>query len=538
MLARFLVAYLFCLTAASYAVYTRAELTDVGPADAVVVTSTWERGTLVTRSFGTGAPVPPNDPGMVHEVVTGEAPLPRDRRLLALALLPGKDGVRARLDGKEAIVTVDDLLLHGAYERAFVDPGTGLGFGTDPDVVFSLLAERLATDFATVATRAELTRLGFRRVVSKDRAPEAPRALDVTVAKEAVAGFAAHLSRGVDGTGHFAYLVDATSGRSDGSYNWPRHSGATYFLAQATRVTFDPAVAAAARRASALLRDSLLVECGKERCIADGEIADVGSSALATLAFTEIEAAGVDTGFRPAIRALTSFLRSQQRPDGELMHYYDRTTSSPLDIQVLYYTGEAVFALARAHRLTGDEEALHAAKKGLVRLGRSWDFFGNRYYFGEEHWTCQAAAELVDRSDDRTTLDFCKRWHAFSRAMQYRPGETPFDARGGFGVGPLMPPRVTAASSRAEAAGALLDGLMRATPDDPDVPALQDELRLALEFMLRQRLGRDVEHLFATPREVVGRLPGSSVDWRLRIDYEQHAGSALVRWIALQERSK
>jgi hypothetical protein len=35
-------------------------------------------------------------------------------------------------------------------------------------------------------------------------------------------------------------------------------------------------------------------------------------------------------------------------------------------------------------------------------------------------------------------------------------------------------------------------------------------------------------------------MPGSEVDWDLRIDFAQHAGSAMVRWLALaaSERPK
>lgn len=539
MLRRVLVGYAVTLSVASYAVYTRAKGDLSAPSNTTVVTSTWSSGGLSTRSTHVGAvPPPPSDPQVVYEVVTKESEIARDPRLFAIALLPGRDGVRARLDGREAIVTVDDLLIRGAYERAFVDPGTGLGFGTDPSIVFPLLAERLGVGVSEVSARAELSRLTFRRIVSPDRAPSPPPKLDVTTARDAIAQFSLHLARGVDATGHYAYLVDATTGRSDGSYNWPRHSGATYFLAQAAHVTGDPTVANACKRAAALLRDELFVSCGKEKCIAEGGVADLGSSALATLAFTEIDASGLDSGYRPTIRALTSFLRSQQRPDGEMMHFFDRTIDRPIDTQGLYYTGEATFALARAHRVTGDEEALAAAKRALTRLGHSWEFFGSRYYYGEEHWTCQAAAELADRSTDRSALEFCARWHEYARAIQYRPNETPFDAAGGFGVGPLLPPRITAASSRAEAAGALIGALRRTSPADPDLLALEDELTKALELVLRLRLGRDVEHLFASPEKAVGRLPGSAVDWRLRIDYEQHAGSALVRWLALHEAKK
>ena len=33
-----------------------------------------------------------------------------------------------------------------------------------------------------------------------------------------------------------------------------------------------------------------------------------------------------------------------------------------------------------------------------------------------------------------------------------------------------------------------------------------------------------------------GAIPGSEVDWQLRIDYAQHAGSALVRWLEVSAR--
>lgn len=538
MIRRVLVGYTALLAAASFVTYRHAKLTPVDASEATVVKSTWQGGVLVARSSSRGELAIPTALGEVQEIVTGESDLPKNPWLLAFSVRPGLDGVRATLDGKEAIVTVDDLLSREGYEHAYLDPNTGLGFGTDPRLVMALLAERLGTTADVVVARAKLTRLGFRRVVAKERAKPPPPKLTKEIALETIATFARKLADGVDGTGHYAYLVDARTGQSDGSYNWPRHSGATYFLAQAARLTKNPWVTAACRRAALLLRDGSLVACGNQKCIADGAIADLGSSALALLAFTEIDAGGIDAGFRTTIRELTSFVRSQQRPDGELMHYYDRAVPAPIDVQVLYYTGEATFALGRVHRVTGDEEALAAAKKGLAHLGRSWSFFGSRYYYGEEHWTCQAAAELVDRSDDRTALEFCRGWHAYTRAIQYRPGETPFDAAGGFGVGPIVPPRITAASSRSEAAAALLDALARTSPNDADVPLLEDELESALELMLRSRIGRDQEHLFATPEAIVGRLPGSHTDMRLRIDYEQHAGSALVRWLDLEARKK
>lgn len=533
--ARPLAVYAVVLALVSALVYRRARLDEAAdPTNETSVVTRWEAGKIASREIRRGRAEAPTDSRDVVEVVTGTAPLPREPLLLAFSVRPGLDGVHATFDGRDAWLTVDELRAHEAYEHAVLDPGTGLGFGTDPKVVFALLAEQLRASPTDIAARARLERVGFLRLVAKERARPAPPKLTHDVARATVHDFARKLAAGVDGTGHYAYLVDARTGAADGSYNWPRHSGATYFLAQASGLTRDPVVTAACLRAATLLRDGSMLSCGAQKCIADGPVTDVGSSALALLAFTEVDRGGIDGGFRPAIRDLTKFLRSQQRADGELMHYYDRDAQKPIDVQVLYYTGEATFALGRAHRVTGDPEALDTAKKSLHHLGNSWTFFGSRYFYGEEHWTCQAAAELLDRDPDRTALEFCRQWHAYTRAIQYRPGETPFDAAGGFGVGPLVPPRITAASSRSEAAAALLEAFAREAPHDPDVPLLEDELRKALELVLRSRLGPDESHLFASPEVVVGRLPGSATDMRLRIDYEQHAGTALVRWLELE----
>jgi hypothetical protein len=52
-------------------------------------------------------------------------------------------------------------------------------------------------------------------------------------------------------------------------------------------------------------------------------------------------------------------------------------------------------------------------------------------------------------------------------------------------------------------------------------------------LLLRQQFRPGPRHLFKSPDRVEGAIPGSEVDWELRIDYTQHAGSAMVRWLEL-----
>ena len=527
---RILAIYALVLVLVGLAVDLGFTLTPTVP---FVVASQYARGERVARAIdGTG----------VEEVAVAEGPLARNPVLFALGLVPGRDGVRAELDGKVAFATVDDLYASGAYDHAWVWSEQSFGFGVHRETVLAILAAQM-----NVPARDLRERATFRRIRFEHRnltPPITPAALTPELVRARVVEAATHLARDVGADGRFRYLVDAPTNKTlHSGYNWPRHSGSTFFLAQAAAFLDDPFVRYAALRAAARLRDDTMRDCGANRCIAsdDGStIADIGSSALALVAFTEIVRTGADGAYRPALVELAAFLRSQQRPDGEMIHFYDRTRKAPLDLPALYYTGEATLALARSFTVTRDPRDLAASQSALRYLaGAGWSFFGSRYYYGEEHWTCQAVAELWDHAPDPDALAFCARWHVYQRRLQQGPDDSPFDGDGAFNFGPIASPRVTPASSRGEAAAALLDVLLReraAGHAANDLASVDDELRRALAFVLRQQLSPGPAYLFADPVAVRGAVPGSPVDTLLRIDYAQHAGSMMIRWLQIQSR--
>jgi hypothetical protein len=544
------------------------------PAVPVVVESTWKDGKRVGRQVRrtTDPPVrtaQPADVTLVSETVVGSAPLSIHPLLFTIGVVPGRDGVEARLGDRVAYATVDDLMGRQAYDRAHLWVEASFGWGTHIPTVLAILSEQLGVPPDEVRERATFSRVRFVRHTEQrataavvperpDSAgglptphprewPEVIREADLTpeLVRDGLAEAATYLARNVDGQGYFRYMVEAPTNRALGGYNWPRHSGATFFLAQAAHVLNDGYVQFAALRAAARLRLQTLRDCGPNKCIvADEAVTEIGSSALALIAFTELVRTGADRSYRPAIADLAAFLRSQQRPDGELMHLYDRARKTPVDVQFLYFTGEAALALARAHAITNDPRDLDASRRALARLaGGGWRFFGSRYYFGEEHWTCQAVAELWSRAPDPEALAFCSRWHEYQRRLQQGADETPFDSEGSFGFGPLVSPRITPASSRGEAAGALAEVLyeQRAAGEighADEIELVRHELGRALAFVLRSQFHPGPNHLFADPRAVRGAIPGSPVDWQLRIDYPQHAGSMMIRWLEVEERSR
>lgn len=540
-------------TAIACAVVRGAFAIDVDEAHPrAVVASVWSAGQLVERvvlardrdgDARLDAALA-SHPGatLVRERIVGEGPvIARPEAALALSLVPARDGLSATLGDRTAYLTPDDLLSRQAYDKGVNVASLMLSVGVDVPLALALLSDKLGTTASDLLDRGRLRRIRVQRVVVGAPAarPITPDTLADDDVRDAAIAAARYLARGVDDKGRFRYLVDAPTDKTLPGYDWPRHAGATYFLAQAAALSGDPALAYACLGAAAHVRDRAMVRCGDALCIGDTDQVDVGSTALALLAFVEIARTKLDPGYALVVPQLAAFLRAQQRPDGEFMHLYDRRASQPIDVQYLYYSGEAALALSRAHSLSGDARDLDAATRSLANLvGPAWHFFGSRYYFGEEHWTCQAMDDLWGRAPSAEALDFCLRWQAYGRALMYREGDTLFDADGAYGFGPVVTPRLTPVGSRCEAGIATLDAAIRAAAPQRDRAPIEAQLRRSLALLLRQQLRPGPRHLFADPAAVEGAMPGSEVDWQLRIDYAQHAGSAMIRWLELRNAPK
>ncbi len=516
-----------------------------------VVASVWSGGQLVARAAlaHAGDTDPRLDaaladhPGatLAYETIAGEGRvLLGPPAAFAMSFVPGRDGMKVTVDDRTEYLTPDDLLARQAYDQGVELPSLGFKAGLDVTLALAIVAERFHMTVPDLLERATVRRVRVVRSLPREAPPRVVTAENMTPedVRDGALDAARFLARGVDAKGRYRYLVDAPTNRSLPGYDWPRHAGATYFLAQAAALAQDPELAAAAVRAASFLRDHAMVPCGEHRCIGDAKVVDVGSTALALLAFVEIASTKLDLSYADVVPQLSAFLRAQQRPDGEFMHEYDRAARRPIDVQLLYYSGEAALSLSRAASLDGDPRDLEAASRALAHLvGPAWSFFGSRYYFGEEHWTCQAMEDLWDRAPDPRALDFCVRWQDYDRKLQYTAEDTPYDAEGMYGFGPLVTPRLTPVGSRCEAGVATLDAATRAAGtrsavSPAELSRLDGEMRRSLAVLLRHQFRPGPRYLFAAPFAVEGAMPGSEVDWQLRIDYAQHMGSAMIRWLS------
>jgi len=454
-----------------------------------------------------------------------------------LAPVPLREGLVVAVDDHRVWLTPDELLADRAYDGGVSTPLPDLTFGVDVRSLVDRVARDLGLETADVLDRGTVRRFAATAITPSEY-PRATAVNERTLRQAAVDG-ARFLLRHQQADGRFTYFYDGRTGTARPEvYNLPRHAGAAYFLAQMDHLHGMPEARQGALRALRYVVNRHIRRCGAPDswCVEEFGHAELGSSALTALAASEVLAKAPDQVAEDLLRGLTVFIRSLQRDDGELMHDYDMQAQQARDVQYLYYSGEAALALLEAHAVLGDDRDLEVARRLMSHLtGAGWSFLGSRYYYGEEHWTCMAAAEAAGRIDNPAALDFCRRWASFNRVVQFREGETPWASAGAYGVGPLIVPRLTPVGSRTEAFVSTYELSRSAGVEDPELRA---QVERGLGMLLRWRWDPGPVHLLADPVGAQGGLPGSPVELAVRNDYVQHGCSAMIRWADLLRRER
>src|SRR5450432_2986424 len=543
-LARVLLGYLLFLGVVSAFLSLRLRLNRAHAPSGMTIVSVWQGGSRVARSVATGnaehaleAEGAAKGATRIADEIVDSAPiLAINRVIFAASIAPVKDGVSVSYQGRTAYATPDDLLKLEAYESALQVGPVGVVLGTDADKVLGSLSAELHT------TPDDLLAHGkFRRFAVKNsqRFPRPIKDSDVGLPelKYGVLSAARYLMRNQKRDGSFRYEVNAMTGGDAPDYNFPRHAGATYFLARTGNQLHEPRLFRAARLAGEFMTHSTL-RCGAHACVGEGEQVDIGASSLALLTYVELLNGGASE-YHDAALDLAGFLRAQQLANGDFQHFYSVKEQHPINVQVEYYTGEAAFALSRVARVSGDPRDLDAARRALAFLvARPALFVGAHYFWGAEHWTCQVLEDLWQRAPDRKALQFCLDWQAANRNLQLSSPPSPPEYDGGLSRGPFVSPRLTPLASRLEAAVATLSVARGAGIDQAELKLLEDEIRRGFAFLLRYQYAPGPSYLMPDPRAVAGGVPGSPVDLHVRIDYPQHAGDAWLRYLELEGASK
>ena len=234
------------------------------------------------------------------------------------------------------------------------------------------------------------------------------------------------------------------------------------------------------------------------QCIVEKDAIKLGGNGLAILAVLAYEKLSRDDSLLMVAGNLGRYIVSQTRRDNDFDHKRSFPKGELLDFRSGYYTGEALFALARLHEATGEAVWLEAAMQSELALA------GRDYGVEEQsHW-CLYATDALHIFDPKPEV-----YEHGKRIVEHIIENPAYRERN----------QSTPTACRTEGMLAFLRMARRAD--------------IAADRALRQRCLAEVEenlHLQLEFRKHDGSFIHGADSTRVRIDYIQHNLSGFLEY--------
>lgn len=472
--------------------------------------------------------------------VIGSAPLLSTGPLfMPFAVNPGVDGLVFTNGEFEKTMLPDDLIKAQRFGRAPLVPGIReMRFGLDTRWVLGRLEYKGSGSIRRLRTE------GF--VETGEQAlpvfrGNTPLSTDKAAWKRAAIAGGDFVLRQIQEGGRFHYqyypLTNHHPVFNPRNYSLPRHAGTVYSLALMHGLTGEARYKDGAEKAIQWLNTQMPKQCGApdRTCVVKGAIADLGSAALTMVGMLEYQRRTKDARYAGTIRRLANFVLYMQKENGDFHHVFELKTTAPNPAaRKMFYSEEAALALVMAHEVLDEQRYLDAARRALDFLtGPKYEgYFLGRFIYGADHWTCIAAEEAWPRLKNPQYIDFCEGYAAFIERMQYWPGnwDNP-DFSGHYGFSALMIPQAPAAAGFTEA---IVSTYELARHHGRDASRLERQMSLALDALSRDQIRESNAYLMPDPSKADGGIRRSLVESEVRIDFTQHAISALIRGAVIE----
>lgn len=234
--------------------------------------------------------------------------------------------------------------------------------------------------------------------------------IDENLLRSVIARSSAYLADQVDSTGKYRYGYFPCFNKEIPGYNILRHASTTYAMIEAFEVTRDEQLGQAIKLALNYLAvegiESLVDENGVARSFMiertrDNEI-KLGANAAAILAYSKYTTVFNDGKYVQLMTQLAEGISYfQDKQDSSFVHVLNFPDLSIKDrYRIIYYDGEAAFALMRLYGIDRNERWLDIVERAFGH------FIRNEYWNYKDHWLSYCSFELVKYKPERKYIEF------------------------------------------------------------------------------------------------------------------------------------
>ncbi|MDM8522231.1 hypothetical protein QUF80_02570 [Desulfococcaceae bacterium HSG8] len=376
----------------------------------------------------------------------------------------------------------------------------------------------------------------------------------IDAVKSAISRSAGYLADNTEKNGMFKYRINmdpATEVKE--RYNILRHAGTIYAMCMYYQLYPDVNLQSAIERAGRYLRDEAIHPIpGRDDMLAvwsEPEVnrsgkplqAKLGGTGLGLVALLSLE--NIRPGFTPLsdLQSLGRFIVYMQKEDGRFYSKFIPSKGGRWDKwQSLYYPGEAALGLLMLYEKDASDVWIESAAKALAYMARSRK---NRTDIPADHWALLATKKMLslENKDELPVSRNLLISHAVRicdtilQSQIVNPERPEYD--GGFS----KDGRTTPTATRLEGLQAALSFL---PPNHKVRKWIESSVTLGIAFLLRAQI-IEGEFVGAFPRavgKISKNIPNADKFNRrsteVRIDYVQHALSAMIQYLHLMNDKK